>query len=451
MCQWIETHCRFTSSEFARRPFLLQPWQVFLVACVFGWTRADARRFKHVHLWVARKSGKSELAAAIGLWMLLADGEGNPLVCATAASERQARLVPTAAWHMAGGLGEVGKRVKRNRMSERNPPIIEIDGGLGAFRGLPRDISGSLDGLSPSCAIIDEIHAYRTPDTYAAMSQGMGARRRGLLLVISTAGDVDGVGRQQFDLAASVLAGDTRKDDLFALVFDAPRNLDIQDEATWRLANPSIGVTVDVDHLRSLAAEAAATGEEEVFRRKQLNQWAPRADGGDAWIDAAAWDACPDAGKAARRAWVGLATASDCATTLLWRRGKRWCAAIRLWESEHAAARWVARKARKRRLTCAVDSASALLVRRLERDGIECVTVRRSTLSHPMKALAAHVAAGTWRHRSSASVRDQMAGVVDGRPDAEAPLSVLAAFAVALADDGERGATMRDIPAWKAI
>lgn len=225
VCQWIESHCTFTAGEVAGRRFVLQPWQVFLVASVFGWLRGDKRRFRHAHLWVPRKAGKSELAAAVGLFMLYADGEGNPLVCATAASEKQARVVPAAAWHMVGRFdAETSRRygAKRNRMTQRNPPIVEVEGGAGAFRGLPRDIGGSLDGLSPSCAIIDELHAYATGDTYSAMAEGMGARRKALLMIASTAGEIDGIGKQQFDLACSVLAGDTRKDDLFALVFEAP-------------------------------------------------------------------------------------------------------------------------------------------------------------------------------------------------------------------------------------
>ena len=458
---WMEEYCTFTTGEFAGRRFVLQPWQVFLVTCVFGWRRGRVRRFRHASLWIARKAGKSELAAAIGLWMLFADGEGNPLVCATAASERQARLVPAAAWHMVGRFDAEAKRrfaAKRNRMTQRNPPVVEVEGG-GAFMGLPKDLRGSLDGLSPSCAVIDELHAYPTSDTYDAMAEGMGARSKGLLLVISTAGEIDGIGRQQFDLACSVLAGTTRKDDLFALVFDCPREADIRDEAAWRMANPSLGVTVDAGYVASRCEEAIATGREEAFRRKQLNQWPVReCASDDTWIDGAAWDACRDAGEPGRRrAWASLATHGACtATTLLWCRGKRFCASIRLWESEPAAVRWMLRRARRRWLTCCLDPMrSAHVAGRLERQGIECVRAHGRTL--PMDAFAAHVHDGAFRHRSSAGVRGQMTAVrrasragqsTLANADA-APIAVLLAFAVALADGG--GTTMRDIPEWDAI
>ena len=467
VCQWIETHTVFTASQFAGRPFVLQPWQVFFLACAFGWLRGSARRYRHLHLWVPRKTGKSELAAAIGLYMLLQDGEQNPLVCSTASSEQQARIVPTAAWRMLSGFGrETVERyaVTRNRMTQRNPPVVEIAGGAGAFRGLPRDIAGSLDGLSPHCAIIDELHSYRTADTYSAMAEGMGARSRGILLITSTAGDVvGGVGQQQFDLAVSILAGQTRSDDVFAMVFDAHRDLPIDAESTWRLANPSLGVTVDADYLRSRCSEAVATGAEEAFRRKQLNQWPIGADTKDAWMDGAAWDAAGGpVGKAARRAWAGVGTAEGRhATALLWWRGKRLCASIRLWEHDRDAERWLRRQAARRHLTVALDPVRSA-VRRLESAGVHCVTVERTArhLAMPMQALARHVSAGTFRHRSPPAVRDQVVGMgavqlADGltRPAgdaAAAPIAVLNAVAVALVDAAEP-VTMRDIPNWDDI
>ena len=468
VCRWIEANLVFTASQFARRPFLLQPWQVFFVVCAFGWLRGDARRFTHLHLWVPRKAGKSELAAAIGLFLLLEDGEANPLVCSTASSEQQARIVPTAAWRMLDGLGaETTKRygVRRNRMTQRNPPVVEIDGGAGAFRGLPRDIGGSLDGLSPHCAIIDELHSYRSPDTYSAMAEGMGARARGVLLITSTAGDIDGIGQQQFDLAVSILRGDTRADDVFALVFDAPRDLPIDSESTWRLANPSLGVTVGVEYLRSRCAEAIATGQQEAFRRKQLNQW-PSAESAEAraWIDRAAWDAAGGlVGKAGRRAWIGVATVEGrSATTLLWRvprtrHGRRaglrprWCASMRLWERDVDVVRWALRHVDRRWVDIALDPArSAAIARRLDAAGIQCATVRAPRdMAWPMQALAEHVAAGTFRHRSPPPVGDQVADAAGPSAVAEAPLSALNALAAALADGG--GVTMRDIPDWERI
>jgi phage terminase large subunit-like protein len=70
----------------------LQPWQCFLVCVLFGWLRKDngRRRFRAAYLEIPRKNGKSILAAAIGLYMLLADGEYGAEVYSGATSEKQA-------------------------------------------------------------------------------------------------------------------------------------------------------------------------------------------------------------------------------------------------------------------------------------------------------------------------------------------------------------------------
>ena len=57
--------------EWAGQPFRLEPWQAFLVGSLFGWQRRDPesgtwlRRFRIAFDQVARKNGKSFLAAAI--------------------------------------------------------------------------------------------------------------------------------------------------------------------------------------------------------------------------------------------------------------------------------------------------------------------------------------------------------------------------------------------------
>lgn len=461
VADWIERHCTFSAGELAGQPFALQPWQAFVVCAAFGWLRSDGRRrFSALHLWVPRKAGKSELAGAIGLYMLVADGEQAPLVVSTASSERQARIVAAAAWRMAGRIDAPGLR--RNRMSHRNPPVVEIEGGGGTFSGLPRDQSGSLDGLSPHCAVIDELHAYASSATYDAMAEGMGARPNSLLVVISTAGDLDGIGRQQHDLAAAVVEGEIAREDLFAFISAAERDEDIGDEATWRRANPSLGATVSVDYVRSRHAEAVATGRTEVFRRKQLNQWPPRGAGDLGWIAEDAWDACAgDLGKPGRRAWAGLSSSAEgCAAALVWRRGPEWRLRIGTWRTTPEAVRWLARKARRRRLQVAFDPVRHGPMRGLEESGAECVAVERSArnLAFPMRTLRELVAARRVTQRSTDAARREVLATVDDPlasglprpPDADAPAAALSALAVALADGG-RGATMRDIPDWDSI
>ena len=72
--RFIENMCH-TKGEWAGQPFWLLPWQEQLVRDIFGVVKEDGtRQFKTAFVEIAKKQGKSELAAAIALYLLYADG-----------------------------------------------------------------------------------------------------------------------------------------------------------------------------------------------------------------------------------------------------------------------------------------------------------------------------------------------------------------------------------------
>lgn len=96
VCRFIEL-LPHTKDRWAQNKELitLQPWQCFLVVVLFGWIRrvgskAGKRRFRTAYWEIPRKNGKSLTGAAIGDYMLLADGEYGSEVYSGATSEKQA-------------------------------------------------------------------------------------------------------------------------------------------------------------------------------------------------------------------------------------------------------------------------------------------------------------------------------------------------------------------------
>ena len=86
----------------AGKRFRFAPWQKFIIGSVFGWVNPKgARRFRYVFVAVPRGNGKSSMAAPLGLYMLALDGEGGAEVYAAAVTRDQARIVFSAAHHMA--------------------------------------------------------------------------------------------------------------------------------------------------------------------------------------------------------------------------------------------------------------------------------------------------------------------------------------------------------------
>tara|TARA_R110000744_G_C19342852_1_gene559618 strand:- start:31 stop:1710 length:1680 start_codon:yes stop_codon:yes gene_type:complete len=270
-CKFIEL-MPHTKGKWAaqKKTLVMEPWQVFMTVCLFGWLRCkdNTRRFRKFLLLVPRKNGKSIWAAAVGLYMLLADGEHGAEVYSGATSEKQAwevfrpaRLMANKRPDMCGFYGLTVNASNLHILSNesRFEPVIGNPG----------------DGASPSCAIVDEYHEHPTDRMYSTMETGMGAREQPLMLVITTAGDnIAGPCYQMQHDAESMLAGTRVDDELLALIYTIDEDDDWADPAVLRKANPNYGVSVGDDFLKARQAEAMGSPRKAgVFKTKHLNVW----------------------------------------------------------------------------------------------------------------------------------------------------------------------------------
>lgn len=270
-CAFIE-HMPHTKGKWAAggETLTLEPWQVFMVASVFGWKRKqnDMRRFRRAFLLVPRKNGKSALAAAIGNYMFAADGEHGAEVYSGATTEKQAWEVFRPARLMANKrpdlLSHYGITVNASNMH-----ILKNESRFEPLIGRPGD------GASPSCAIVDEYHEHQTDAMFDTMETGMGAREQPLMLVITTAGDnIAGPCYQLQHDAQQMLEGTRTDDETFALIYGIDEGDDWTDPAVLRKANPNFGVSVGEDFLIQRQKNAMASPRKAgVFQTKHLNVW----------------------------------------------------------------------------------------------------------------------------------------------------------------------------------
>lgn len=269
-CEFIEM-LPHTKGRWAmkRERLILQPWQVFGVCMIFGWIKESGfRRFREAYIQVARKNGKSALAAGIGLYCFVADGEFAAECYSGATTERQA-------WEVFG----VAKK-----MAEMTPEMVEafgIDIRAKAM-AVPADnskfqpvIGNPGDGSSPSCAIIDEYHEHNTPVLYDTMRTGMGARDNPLILIITTAGtNTASPCYERFSHCKAVLDGTIQDDEVFAMLYGIDEGDDWTDPAALEKANPNLDVSVNREFLLSEQRQAKENpAKSNIFRIKHLNQW----------------------------------------------------------------------------------------------------------------------------------------------------------------------------------
>jgi phage terminase large subunit-like protein len=285
VCRWIETHCRLTSGGAAGKPFRLLDWQREVIRGVFEIDRATGlRRRRWAYVSTAKKSGKTELAAAAGLYLLIGDEEPDALVVCAAANEDQADLVFDAAKTMCATSPTLSAITERY---DREIVVPSAPGGARLRRVAA--VAGANDGMNLHGVICDELHEWTGPkgrSTWDVLTNGIVARKQPLVFQITTAGwDEETICFEQYDYGRKVAAGELEDPSFFFSCREADKGADHRDPAAWQQANPSYGITVNEDAYRDLLSKKS----ENVFRRYYLNNWTAAEE---AWISPAEWDAC---------------------------------------------------------------------------------------------------------------------------------------------------------------
>jgi phage terminase large subunit-like protein len=272
---------RLAEGEFAGRPFVLTPWEQFVVGSLFGWNGPDGyRRFRTAYCEIGKGNGKSPLAAGIGLYGLIADQEASAEIYSAATNRDQAKIVWRDAARMVAASpvlkGQIVERV--NNLSYK---------GQSYFRPVSSDAS-SLDGFRPHIVIVDEIHEHPNSLVIDKMRAGFKGRRQPLLIEITNSGfDKLSVCYQHHEFSIKVLEGTVENDAWFAFVCGLDEGDDWRDEAVWPKANPNLGVSVTLKYLREQVAEAVEMpAKQSIVRRLNFCAWtegAVRAIDMDQW------------------------------------------------------------------------------------------------------------------------------------------------------------------------
>lgn len=258
------------SSGAAGKPFILEPWEDFIICNIFCLYRVDTRRrkYKTAHISVSRKNGKTTLAAALGLFSLIADGEPASSVIMAANSREQGHIDFDAASAFARQLDPKKKSLK----VLRNEIIFQKNNA--SLKVISADASTG-DGLNPQLVILDELHEAADSKLFDVLRSGQGFREQPLMLSITTAGfRIGGFCNQYEDYCKEVLMGQKVDDTLFALLYTLDDGDDWTDEGNFIKSNPNLGITVKRDWLSEQVNQAKNSPTLEVgVKTKNLNVW----------------------------------------------------------------------------------------------------------------------------------------------------------------------------------
>lgn len=283
--------------DYEGQPFLLQGWQAFIVACLYGWQRFDeqrrawVRRFRVCYVETGKGSGKSPLAAGVGMKGLAADGEPRAEVYAAATKKDQAMILFRDAVAMWQQSPELQTRLVPSGVGDKIWNLSYLATGS-FFRPIAADDGQS--GPRPHIALIDEVHEHKTSRVVEMMRAGTKSRRQALIFMItnSGAGKMTPCGIYH-DYACEVAAGTRLDDAFFSFVCGLDADDDpFTDERCWAKANPSLQFAnlPGLQYLREQVTEARGMpSKEAIVRRLNFCQWTAALS---PWLSAVVWDPC---------------------------------------------------------------------------------------------------------------------------------------------------------------
>ena len=288
--EFAEAVCRVTKDSVAAPAgelLQLRDWQKELLNHALA--RRPDGRFKHrvALVGMARKNGKSALAASMGLSALTLGGNGSEIY-SCAADRDQARIVFGTAKRMVELDPELSSMFTLYR------DVIEYKDKGSVYRALSAE-AYTKEGLNPSPIVIfDEVHAQPNRELWDVMSLAGGARSDSLLLGITTAGvktqanGQDSLAYSLYQYGQKLVKGEL-VDPSFFFAWWEPKNpeADHRDKQLWIESNPGFADIVDAEDFES----AVLRTPEAEFRTKRTNCFVSTAT---AWLPTGSWEAIID-------------------------------------------------------------------------------------------------------------------------------------------------------------
>ena len=285
---FIERFCRITEDSVAGSAgelLVLRPWQRALINGLLAERDDGKLQHRQALIGLPRKNGKSSIGAALALWALTC-GPTGAKVFGCACDKEQARIVFGTAKRMVELDPALSQAIRIRRDS------LEYEANGSIYRVLSSEAPRQ-EGLSPTWVIFDEVHTQPNRELWSVMEQASGARSEPLMVGITTAGlktDTSGDDSLCYGLyqhGQRVCTGEIDDPTFFFAWYEADKDADYRDPATWAQANPGFGDILSKEDFASVVNRA----HESEFRTKKLNQWVNTLH---AWLPSGTWQAVQD-------------------------------------------------------------------------------------------------------------------------------------------------------------
>lgn len=276
-----------TSGALAGKPLKMRPWQRKFLKSIYAPDAKGNRPVRTAVLCMARKNGKTGLAAGLALCHLAGpEAEPRGQVYSAANDRAQAALLYA---EMAAIIERVPFLDERLSLRRHAKEIENMEDGS-VYAALSADVPGK-HGLSPSFVVYDELGQAPKRDLFDALDTAMGARAEPLMLVISTqAADDLAPMSELIDYGVRVQAGEIEDPSFHLTLYAAPEDADPWAPETWAMANPALGDFRSLEDVARQAAQAQRIpSKEAAFKNLILNM---RVAAETKFLPLSEWKAC---------------------------------------------------------------------------------------------------------------------------------------------------------------
>ena len=249
---FIEKFCKHSKGEWAGKPVILELFQKAFISALYGFVDKTTgfRRYRETMLYLARKNGKSTLAAGLAAYSLIADGEGGAEIYCLASKRDQAKIIFDETYNIIQQSPMLSKHVKK-RKSDLYFPLT-----MSKMMPLAKN-SNTLDGVNGSTIFIDELHSIQDRNLYEVMKQSQSARQQPLFIMITTAGTVrEAIFDDMYSYACKIVDGTFKDDTFLPMLYELDSKEEWKDESCYMKANPALGTIKKIDDLRTKVERA---------------------------------------------------------------------------------------------------------------------------------------------------------------------------------------------------
>lgn len=282
--KFVELFCRDDEGQ----PLELDDWQAWLIDAVLerypdDWHVEELRgrlRFRQVVISMGRQNGKSELARVFAFYGLMMH-EASPYMVGLASNKEQADLIYQRVYKTVQAHDALRRRFKATgtrgiRRTDKDGYYVTKPAKADALQGIPVTL-----------CLFDEVHLC-DEDMWSAMVLGTQAKKDGLVIGLTTAGDDNSTLLRSLYTQGKDAAGGAGSERFGFFLWEAAEGAHVDDVEALMDANPSVAcgrrdLSVLLDAVRGMHIDEA--------RRFVLNQFVSSQS---SWLPSHLWHNAAD-------------------------------------------------------------------------------------------------------------------------------------------------------------